>query len=191
MRMALNSIQLASRALIKIGATPIAGFDEGTAESLVAATLYPSIRDALLSAHPWSFATAQRTLPRLVGNPAADFDYAYQLPSDFLRALSAGQSGYGRGLDYRIVERRLHTNAVSVTLTYIFRPNESAFPPFFDQALIAKLAAEFCLPITESTSRAEALHKLADDAFRQARLIDAQQDVPSRFEDYTLVGVRG
>lgn len=189
--MALNSIQLASRALIKIGATPIAGFDEGTAESLVAATLYPSVRDGLLSAHPWSFATAQRVLPRLVGVPAADFDYAYQLPSDFLRALSAGEAGYGRGLDYRIVERRLHTNAGSVTLTYIFRPSESAYPPFFDQALIAKLAAEFCLPITESTSRAETLHRLADDQFKHARLIDAQQDVPSRFEDYTLVGVRG
>jgi hypothetical protein len=189
--MALNSIQMASRALIKIGATPIAGFEEGTAESLVAATLYPSVRDALLSAHPWSFATAQRVLSRLVGAPAADFDYAYQLPPDFLRALSAGEAGYGRGLDYRIVERRLHTNAASVTLTYIFRPSEEAFPPFFDQALIARLAAEFCLPITESTSRAEALHKLADDQFRQARLIDAQQDVPARFEDYTLVGVRG
>lgn len=188
--MALNSIQLASRALIKIGATPIAGFDEGTAESVVAASLYPSVRDALLSAHPWSFATAQRDLPRLVGVPTADFDYAYQLPSDFLRALSAGEAGYGRGLDYRIVERRLHTNAGAVTLTYVFRPGEASFPPFFDQALIAKLAAEFCLPITESTSRAEAMHKLAEDQARQARLIDAQQDVPARFEDYTLVGVR-
>jgi hypothetical protein len=189
--MALSSIQLSSRALIKIGATPISGFEDGTAESLVAATLYPSTRDAMLSAHPWSFATAQRVLPRLVGVPAADYDYAYQLPSDFLRALSAGEAGYGRGLDYRIVERRLHTNAASVTLTYIFRPNESAFPPFFDQALIARLAAEFCLPITESTTRSEALQRLADDQFRQARLIDAQQDVPPRFEDYTLIGVRG
>ncbi len=189
--MALYSIQLASRALIKIGASPIAGFDEGTAESVVAATLYPSTRDALLSAHPWSFATAQRDLSRLVGVPVADYDYAYQLPSDFLRALSAGEAGYGRGLDYRLVERRLHTNAGAVTLTYIFRPNESSFPPFFDQALIGRLAAEFCLPITESVSRSEVLHKLAENQFRQARLIDAQQDMPPRFDDYTLVGVRG
>jgi hypothetical protein len=189
--MALNGIQLSSRALIKIGATPIAGFEEGTAESLVAATLYPSIRDALLSAYPWSFATAQRTLARLVAVPAADFDYAYQLPADFLRALSAGEAGYGRGIDYRIVERRLHTNAASVTLSYIFRPNETAFPPFFDQALISRLAAEFCLPITESTSRSEALHRLAEDEFKKARLVDAQQDVSARFENFSLVEARG
>lgn len=191
--MALSSIELTNRALVKIAAAPISGFEDGTAEAIVAGTLYGATRDALLSAHPWSFAAAQRRLPRLVAAPVADFDYAYQLPADFLRALSAGPGGggRGRGLDYRIVERRLHTDAEEVTLTYIFRPTETAFPPFFDQALIARLAAEFCLPITESTSRAEALHKLAEDSFRRARLIDAQQDVPGRFEGFSLVGVRG
>lgn len=189
--MALSSIEMASRAMIKIGATPIAGFEEGTAESLVASTLYPSTRDALLSAYPWSFATAQRNLVKLVGKPIADFEYAYQLPSDFLRALSAGEQQRGRGADYRIVERRLHTNANGVTLTYIFRPNESSFPAFFDQALIARLAAEFCLPITESTSRAEALNRLAEEELRRARLIDSQQDAPAKIEDFSLVGVRG
>ena len=188
--MALSSIELTNRALIKIAAAPISGFEDGTAEAIVAGTLYGSTRDALLSAHPWSFASAQRQLPRLVAKPIADFDYAYQLPADFLRALSAGESADGRGLDYRIVERRLHTNAETVTLTYIFRPMETAFPPFFDQALIARLSAEFCLPITESTSRADALHKLAEDSFKRARLIDAQQDVPGRFEGFSLVGVR-
>lgn len=189
--MALSSIALASRALLKIGAQPISGFDEGTAESLVAAALYPSTRDALLSAHPWSFATAQRRLPRLAAAPAADYDHAHHLPGDFLRALSAGAAGAGRGLEYRIAERRLHSDSPEVVLTYIFRPAESEFPPFFDQTLIARLAAEFCIPLTESTSRAEALARLAEEAFRQARLIDSQQDSPPRFEDFSLIGVRG
>lgn len=189
--MALNSIQLASQALIKIGASPISDFDEGSAESTVAATLYGSTRDALLSAHPWNFATAQRQLSRLEAAPVADFECAYQLPADFLRALSAGSSDRGRGIDFRVLSHRLHTNAPAVTLTYIFRPPENAFPPFFDEALIARLAAEYCLPITESTSRADALHRLAEERFRTARLIDAQQDTPPRIDDYTLVGVRG
>ncbi|MCR9221989.1 MAG: hypothetical protein NXI21_17335 [Alphaproteobacteria bacterium] len=188
--MALTSMQLVNRALVKIAAAPIDGFEDGSTESLVAATLYASTRDALISAHPWSFATAQRRLNRLVGRPVADFDYAYQLPADFLRALSAGLSNDGRGLDYRIVERRLHTNAEEVTLSYIFRPMEPAFPPFFDEALIARLSAEFCLPITESTTRTEALNKLAENAFRRARIIDAQQDTPVRFEGFSLTGVR-
>ena len=188
--MALTAIALSSRALIKLGAATIASFEEGTAEAEVAANLYPSIRDALLSAHPWSFATAQSVLPRLAAEPVADYASAFQLPADFLRALSAGPGGRGRGIDYRIAERRLHADADQVVLTYIFRPAEPDFPPFFDQALIARLAAEFCIPLTESTTRAEALHKLAEHEFQRAKMIDSQQDSPGRIEDFSLVEVR-
>ena len=69
--MALTAIGLCGRALIKIGATAITGFDEGTAEAEVAASLYGPARDALLSANAWSFATRQVTLPRLSDGPVA------------------------------------------------------------------------------------------------------------------------
>lgn len=188
--MALTSIALCSRALLKIGARTIASFDEGTAEAEVAANLYPSIRDAVLSSHPWSFATGQASLALLVAEPVADFAYAHQLPTDFLRVLSAGVSGRGRGIMYRIAENRLHSDTDDVTLTYVFRPDERTFPPFFDQMLIAFLAAEFCLPLTESTSRAEFLVKISQDEFRRAKLIDGQQAVPKAIEDFPLVQVR-
>ena len=76
------------------------------------------------------------------------------------------------------------------TLSYIFRPHENAFPAFFCEALIAKLAAEFCLPLTESTSRAEMLNRQADELQAKARLIDAQQSSPRTFEDYSLMEAR-
>lgn len=189
--MALSAIALCSRALLKLGARPIAGFDEGTAEAEVAANLYPSIRDALLSAHGWSFATAQSRLPQLEEAPVADFAHAFQLPTDFLRALSAGVGSRGRGMTYRLLDKRLHTAANEVYLTYIFRPAEVNFPPFFDQLLIARLAAEFCIPVTESTSRAEMLYRIAETEFRRARLIDAQQDSPLAIEDFPLIEARG
>ncbi len=189
--MALSQIALCSRALLKLGGTTITSFDEGTAEAEIAANLFPSVRDALLSAHPWSFATAQQRLPSLAAEPVADFTKAYQLPANFLRALSAGGSTRGSGLEYRIAERRLHTNSPEVVLTFIFRPAEIDFPPFFDQALITRLAAEFCIPLTESTSRSETLFRLADQEFQRAKTIDAQQDTPGRIADFSLVEVRG
>ena len=57
--MALSSIELCSSALIKLGADGISSFEDASAEARVAARLYPIARDALLCAHPWSFATAQ------------------------------------------------------------------------------------------------------------------------------------
>lgn len=188
--MALTAIGLCGRALIKLGATAIASFDDGSAEAEVAAALYGPARDALLSANAWSFASVQATLPRLAEPPVADYANAFQLPAGFLRALGAGGGGRGRGLSYRIVGRTLLCDAGTVTLSYIGRPAEEEFPAFFDQALIARLAAEFCLPLTESSTRAELLAQQAESEFRRARQIDAQQDSQPGFEDFTLIDAR-
>ena len=189
--MALNDVALCSRALIRIGAAPITSFDDGTAESEIAGALFGPVRDALLSAYGWSFATGQIALSQLETDPIADYSFAFQLPNDFLRALSAGSNGRGRGLSDRISRGALHTDSESVILTYIFRPEEEEFPPYFDQALITRLAAEFAVPVTENTSRAEALYALADREFQRARQIDAQQDTPGRIESFSLIDARG
>lgn len=189
--MALNDVALASRALIKIGAAPISSFDDGTAESEIAGALFSPVRDGLLSAYGWSFAIGQLELTELQTAPLADYDHAFALPNDFLRALSAGTGDKGRGLNYRIARGALHTNSDKVILTYIFRPEEEEFPPYFDQAIIARLAAELTIPITESTSRAESMFRIAENEYKRARQIDAQQDTPGKIENFTLVDVRG
>ncbi|MBY0335677.1 MAG: hypothetical protein K2X11_03645 [Acetobacteraceae bacterium] len=189
--MTLSVLDLCSRALLRLGAQPIASLTDGTAEAEVAAGLYAGARDALLSAHPWSFATGQATLPRLAAQPTADFARAFQLPPGFLRALSAGGPGQGRGLPYRLLEDRLHADAEQVTLTYIFRPEESAFPGFFAAALVARLAAEFCVPLTESTARAQMLFGQAEQELRAARRADSQQATVRALDGFPLIQVRG
>jgi len=188
--MALNDVALCSRALIRIGAAPITSFNDGTAESEIAGALYDNTRDALLSSYPWSFASGQVALTQLQTDPLADYSFAFQLPNDYLRAVSAGTGTRGRGLNYRIARGELHTNASAVVLNYVFRPDEAEFPAYFDQALITRLSAEFTIPVTESTSRAEAHYRIAEQEFERARQIDAQQDTPNRIEDFSLIDVR-
>ena len=189
--MALSDVALCARALIRIGAAPITSFDDGTAESEIAGALFGPIRDALLSAYAWSFASGQVALSQLETAPLADYGFAFGLPDDYLRAISAGTGRKGRGLNYRIARGALHTNASAVVLTYVFRPEEEEFPPYFDQALIARLSAEFTIPVTENTSRAEAHFRIAEQEFERARQIDAQQDSPNRIENFSLIDVRG
>lgn len=188
--MALSDIGLCSRALLRVGSLPISSFADGTAQSEIAGLLYGPVRDALLSSYGWSFATRQAELERLTDVPLADFSSCYAMPPGVLRVLSAGSGGHGHGLRYRISGQRLETSSDHVLLTYIQRPDESAFPPYFDLALIARLAAEFCLPLTENTSRAELLTRLAESAFSQARQIDAQQDSPNRITRFSLIDAR-
>lgn len=188
--MALSAISLCSKALLKVGASGITSFSDGTVESEIAANLYPSIRDNLLSSFPWSFALAHKSLPRLAAQPNADFKYAYKLPDDFLRVISVGEHNRSKGSFYRIAENKLHSDNESVMLSYIFRPKEENFPPFFDTALIAALAAEFCLPLTESTTRSELLANLSEKLFMKAKNIDSQQNIPKALEYFPLIEVR-
>lgn len=188
--MALTDVGLCTRALIRIGAHPIASFQDGTAAAEIAGALYPASRDALLSSYHWSFATAQNVLTRLETTPLADYKYAYALPNDFLRAVSAGQGARGRGVNFRIARNVLHTDVQDVVLTYIFRPDEAEFPAFFDTALIARMAAELCIPLTENTSRSDSMFRIAEQEYAKARQIDAQQDTPNRIERFPLTDIR-
>jgi len=188
--MALNDIALCSRALIRLGAAPITSFNDGTAESEIAGALYAPIRDAVLSSYPWTFASGALNLTPLSTPPSSDYSKAFQLPNDYLRAISAGSSVQSRGARYRIFRDQLHSDYEIIMLSYIFRPDEAEFPSFFDMALIARLSAEFCIPVTENTSRSETLYRLAEQELQKARQIDAQQDTPNRIENFNLIDVR-
>lgn len=188
--MPLSPVALCSRALMKIGAQPIQSFYDERAEAEVALAFFAPTRDMLLSAYPWRFARGHMSLPRLVAAPVADFAFAHQLPSDCLRILSVGDGGASAGVTYRRVGNTLHSNVPDMILSYIFRPDDETAPAYFETALMTRLAAEFCLPLTESTSRADMLYRLADIELDRAKRIDAQQDSPNALADFNLVDVR-
>lgn len=188
--MPLSNIELCSAALVKLGAESITSFNDGTTESDVAKTLYDIARDGLIGAHPWSFATAHAELVKLPNKPLTDFENAFALPADFIKALSAGDECRGRGAEYQVIGREVHANYEEITFAYIKRADEVDFPTYFVSALVNRLAAEFCLPLTENASRSELLYKLADTELKLAKLIDSQQDTPPRVEDFTLIEAR-
>ncbi len=189
--MSLTDVEICSVALVKIGANEITSFDDETFEADVARRLYEVTLRGLIASHPWYFSMAEAELAPMAESPIAGFSMVFALPADVLRIVSAGGSSRARGLDYRLVGGRLHASSSRVVLRYQRRPDTAGFPPYFVQALIARLAAEFCLPITEGTSRADALYKLAAGEHKVARLIDSQQAVPRAVEDFTLIAARG
>lgn len=188
--MPLSPVALCSHALMKIGAQPIQSFYDDSVEASLTRSLFTPLRDAVLSSYAWRFATAQISLPRLADVPLAEYPFAYQLPADCVRVLSVGSNHATRGVTYRRIGNTLHCSADHVLIDYIYASEHMDFPPYFEQALIARLAAEFCLPLTENTSRAEALYRIAENEFDRAKRIDAQQDTPRALDDYTLISVR-
>lgn len=187
--MTLTDISICSDALIKIGANPIASFEEGSAEAEVAVNTYETVKKSMLSSHTWNFAIKKTKLNMLSDNPTTDYSRAFLLPNDLLRVISAGASA-AKGLNYSIVGNQLHTNSENVSISYIANIKEEFFPAFFVPALVYKLAFEFSIPVTENTSKANFFANLAEIELRKAKLIDAQEETPKAIEDYTLVNVR-
>ena len=188
--MPVTDIEICSMSLLKLGATPIASFAEETVEAELARSLYEPILRALIVSHPWGFSLAVADLASATEPPVDGFKCAYLLPSDLLRTISASGGIQKNGV-YRIVGDRLLSDDQEISLTYQQRSDASLFPPHFVQALAAKLAAEFCLPLTESSTRAEVLQRVANAEIKLARLVDSQQSTARAVEDYTLIEVRG
>lgn len=192
--MALSDVALCARALVMIGAAPISSFEEDTAEAEIARLLYPTIRDGMLAGYPWRFAARGVWLARLASEGAErdprDGSNLFALPRDFIRLLSLENDG-GKIKQFELRDQAVLCDGQSAWLSYVGRLAEGSFPPWFDLALIARLAAEFCLPLTESSARAEYLFKRSEDQFREARLADAQQSTPHAIDDFSLISARG
>jgi hypothetical protein len=188
--MSLSAVELCAAALVKIDAQPLDSFADDTAEAACARRLYPIARDLLLGVHPWSFTLAQARLTPEPGSPVADFAHAFPLPVDHLRTVSVGTAGRSRGTAYRVQGGRILSDAEVIVLNYQRRVAEADLPPFFVPLLVTRLAAEFCIPLTEGSGRAMDLYRLAEAELRTARLIDSQQTTPQAFDDFTLIEAR-
>ena len=77
-------IQVANRALTKLGAARIISLGDNNKQARAVASCFDDLRDAELRAHRWSFALVRTALPALTTTPAYEFQYEYQLPADFL-----------------------------------------------------------------------------------------------------------
>ena len=165
--MPLSAVELCAAALLKIGAQPIAAFEDDTAEAACARRLYPITRDALLGVHPWSFTLAQaRLLPereRAGRRLRARLRAARRPPAHDLGRRRRPQPRPrlprpGRAASWPTREE--------IVLNYQRRVDESELPAFFVPLLVTRLAAEFCIPLTEGSSRAMDLYRLAEAELR-------------------------
>jgi len=83
-----SNVDIANRALSKVGGTPITSFTQGVRNSNVVHDIYDDLRDELLD-YPWNFASVRAKLARSSTTPVFGWDYAYVLPSDWIRTRSA------------------------------------------------------------------------------------------------------
>ena len=182
-----SAIDIASRALVLIGAEPITSFDSSSTEALVATNMYEDTVRAMLSTARWRFATEQAILNQLSDVPTGRFDIAHQLPSNLLVL-------HGITINDRLIEFTVYGDKVfsdstttdTLVADFTFRADEINFPSYFSLALQYSLASIFATSIARDDRLMQMMETKANQLMAKARNIDAQQQttrklVTSRF----------
>ena len=182
-----SAIDIASRALVLIGAEPITSFDDSSTEGLVATNMYEDTVRAMLSTARWRFATDQAVLVELSDTPTGRFDIAHQLPSNLLVL-------HGITVNYNLMEFTVYgdkvfsdtTSSDTLVADFTFRADEVDFPSYFSLALQYSLASIFATSIARDDRLMQLMETKANLLMAKARNIDAQQQttrklVTSRF----------
>lgn len=137
--------------------------------------LYPFVRDNLLECHPWYWASTLATLTLDEDNPPAwGYEYAYFLPTDFLRLCEFETDGIEFAIEaHPKFGKRLLTNETEVNVRYVWAVrNVLVFPQFFVEALARQLAVELLYPLTGGKDQIKVLYQAADKALSEAKVLD-------------------
>tara|TARA_R100001086_G_C11827911_1_gene255861 strand:+ start:140 stop:724 length:585 start_codon:yes stop_codon:yes gene_type:complete len=186
-----TDIDIATAALILIGAAPITSFTETSTEALVASNIYEDVIRSALCASRWRFAANQQELNRLSDAPTGRFDLAYQLPSDLLmlHALTVNNNI----IEYNVYGNLAFTNGSitdKVIADYSIRVGEEKFPSYFILAVEYALASAFAVSIARDDGLASVLESKAQQLMQQARTLDSQQQTTRKLSTSRFITER-
>lgn len=191
--MASSETDIVNVGLILLGQPTLLRLDDDNDVARTAHALWPDVRDAVLSEHPWNRCTKILTLSKTPRNPAwvtteRSYSYEYLYPPDCLRILEpeddlakweAGVSTTGEAVVWSDVD--------GLTVKYIFRnTNVSQYSAWLSLALSKRMAAEMALPLTQSLSKANAMMGAYQLHMSRAKGMDGQEQSPVVFTPTTL-----
>ena len=177
-----SPIDVCSRALILIGAEPIASFGDNTNEALVATNMYEDIARSALVNSRWRFATNQVVLNRLADAPTGRYDAAYQLPSGWLMTHSVTQND--TPIEYQVYNDKIFCDVdptAVLVLDFTFRVDVQYWPSYFTVAVEYEIATVFAVSLARDQGLAQLMGSQAQSSMAKARTLDSQQQTTRKF----------
>lgn len=197
-----SNVDIANRALYKIGEIPITAFTDNTKQARAVNSMYNIVRDDEMRAHRWSFTISRAQLAASVTAPEYGYAYAFPLPSDYLRLLVVGEwaPGYNQA-DYRnandnqdwVIEGSniLSDTAGPLKIRYIKRESDpTKWDASFVESFACRLAAELCETLTQSSNKRQLAWNEYEQAIQKARRAGAIELPPRVVDDDTWVLAR-
>ena len=202
MAVVLSDVAVCNMALRLLGANAISSLTDATDTAATCNLLYGPLKQSILTAHHWSFATKKVVLQRITTVPKNEYKYEYELPSDRLEG--GGLAGYNSNqqyarpfMDWRIMEEQIHTNAELFVLEYMFDIQEPRWPAHFVRLVSHAMASEIAVTTTDSANRADYYDRKAygtpnenrrGGLFRASANTDSKQQPNKAFENFEVLG---
>jgi len=184
-------IKICSRASLLIGGDAIQSFSDGTAEASVSEAMYEDIARSALTNSRWRFATDQSVLNRLAEVPTGRWSAAYQLPSELimLSAVTINEMP----IMYDVYGSKVYCDESSnseLIADYIFRADESDWPPYFVTAVEYMMAAVLSISIARDAQLAGMMEQKAALLMAQARRLHSQQQTTRKLNTSRFIAER-
>lgn len=183
-----TKLSIISSAFMLLGKEAVNSLGESASPTVKScALLYDNYYDSLLTLYPWRFAITQFTL-NLVASPLTvpNFNYAYQLPSDYLNIIQVDPL-----TDFAIYEDVLYCNiAQGLKLFYTTRVPEGLLPPYYVVFLIEKFAELFAMRLTENDQLVQLWGDSAQDKLNRAIGLDAMSQPSTVIQDNRVAAAK-
>jgi hypothetical protein len=169
-------VALANRALARLGSASIVSLDDGSSTAAYVRSLFPEAVLSVYGEYDWKSAKKRVELAPLATTPEYGYDYAYQLPSDFVRLVEVDTLD-----EYSPEGQTILSNDTSLNITYIARPDDpTKIPGHIQHLLITKLAFLLSTPLTSNEGLSqrlmgeymEATNRAKDDDSRGSYQLD-------------------
>lgn len=196
-----TSVSICSNALLMVGGQTINSLTDGTSDrQKLAVNLYPTVRDYVLSVHPWNCCRKRVSLSPDASAagalivPPYDWSLQYSLPSDFSRMLAVGEDG----AEVPYVIESDATGAVKIfcddnplLLRYAYlNQNEGSWSALLVMSVTLAMRAILAYPITSSTSLEQLIETSIEGTLKRARAIDGADQMPETLGDFRLLNSR-
>ena len=187
--MAQSKTELCNVALSMFGGQRIIDIDDSdTDEARLCSAIYDVLRQDLLDSHSWNCAIKRVQLNQLSVTPIYDYDYQYELPSDYVRVLEVYK---GKDYPWVIEGSSLLSNSDSVYIKYMYDLTDvSKFSNRFSMTLIAYIAATICYNLTESRPMSDLMWSIYKKRFDNAKAIDGQEGKTTYTETSNWIDIR-
>lgn len=155
--MAFTAVEICANALVRLGATPIQSFTEGTDIATSCDNIYKMKAAYMLAIYPWRFTKKFAQLSRLTASPTAQWKYQFNLPADKLTAglptVFISSSVSSRPIQaYTIIGDVLMCDEDTLWVEYQADVDESEWAPYFTELMVSVMMVELSFLITDNAS---------------------------------------